>query len=100
MIDIACEKLYPLRQIAALLHTHPETVRQWSVRGKQGHRLETVAIGNRRETSIEAVNRFLEVVSSHPLRKPPIGNLVVARSVRDRNRAIREAKRTCEASGA
>lgn len=43
-----------------------ETIRRWADRGVRGHKLETARIGGRRVTTLEAIYRFLQVLSGGP----------------------------------
>lgn len=66
MIDIQREKLVPLCDVPALLpkrngkKINISTVFRWGQRGLQGRRLETVQVGGRKCTSLEAIQRFFD----------------------------------------
>jgi hypothetical protein len=62
MIDIATEELLSLAQAARRLpgRPHISTLHRWANPGVKGVRLETVRLGGRRFTSVEALQRFTE----------------------------------------
>lgn len=43
---------------------HPATYHRWRIKGIKGERLETLLVGGRRKTSVEAVLRFVERVTA------------------------------------
>lgn len=43
-----------------------ESVKRYCRRGYRGHRLESVIVANRRHTSRQAVERFVEAISQPP----------------------------------
>jgi Protein of unknown function (DUF1580) len=43
---------------------HPDTLHRWCLLGVRGIRLESVMVGGRRCTSIEALNRFFQAVTA------------------------------------
>jgi hypothetical protein len=61
MIDIDHEQLRLLTKAADDVpgRPHISTMIRWALRGVKGTRLETVMVGGRRFTSIEAIQRFL-----------------------------------------
>ena len=61
MIDTKSEQLRLLTKAASAVpgNPHASTLIRWSLRGLRGIRLETVLVGGRRFTSIEAIARFL-----------------------------------------
>ena len=67
MISIHSETLVPLSEAAAHVPQapHASTVQRWFLRGVRGVRLETVLIGGKRFTSVEALDRFHRAVNSH-----------------------------------
>ncbi|MGO8899479.1 MAG: DUF1580 domain-containing protein [Isosphaeraceae bacterium] len=107
MIDTIAEKPIPLDQIPPEVipgrggkPVHPVTLSLWHRRGVRGVKLETLLIGGRRCTSIEALNRFYQAVSQarskHPSHQPtPAGGPAEAapspRTERDRRKAVRGA---------
>lgn len=67
MIDLAAEKLIPLRDVPSYLPPRPNgnrlhisAVYRWTLRGIKGVVLETVRIGGTTYTSREALQRFSE----------------------------------------
>jgi len=102
MIDTIAEKPIPLDQIPPEAipgrggnPVHQVTLSLWYRRGVRGVRLETIMIGGRRCTSIEALNRFYQAVSQarspHPSHQPPTDAAPSARTGRDRSKAVRRA---------
>lgn len=71
------EDLVTLRQAAKLVPSnhgksiHISTIHRWISRGVGGVRLESVAIGGRRYTSINAVERFIKRLSTPSTGEPP-----------------------------
>ena len=61
VIDILREELRPLEQTAQHIpgQPHVSTLFRWAGKGVHGCRLETVLVGGRRFTSLEAVQRFV-----------------------------------------
>jgi hypothetical protein len=61
MINIGSEQLRLLTKASADVpgSPHTSTLIRWALRGLRGVRLETVLIGGRRYTSVEAIERFL-----------------------------------------
>jgi Protein of unknown function (DUF1580) len=62
MIDIANEHLCRLVDAPMEIPSKPHisTVVRWTRQGVKGVRLETVVIGGRRFTSLEAIQRFIQ----------------------------------------
>jgi hypothetical protein len=60
MIDVATERLVTLTQAAKLLPDCPSvcTLWRWRTRGAGGRRLESVLLGGKVYTSVEALQRF------------------------------------------
>lgn len=70
MIDHHNENLLPLTRVPRILpkqpggtSVHVATIYRWISRGIRGTRLETIRIGGRRYTSVEAVDRFIRATS-------------------------------------
>lgn len=61
MIDISRERLLRLSEVPAEVpgQPHPSTVVRWWRVGVRGVKLETILIGGRRFTSVEAIERFI-----------------------------------------
>lgn len=74
MIDPVCERLLDLREAASWLprrgngkRIHVSTLYRWSTSGSRGIRLETVRVGGRTCTSVEALGRFIAASSEHDI---------------------------------
>jgi hypothetical protein len=70
VLDHRSEQLIPLSQVPDHLprtnagnRPHPATIYRWVSRGIRGTKLETIRIGGRRLTSVEAIDRFIECTS-------------------------------------
>jgi len=103
MIDTTAERPVPIDEIPAKhipgrggKPVHQVTLSLWYRRGVRGVLLETIMVGGRRCTSIEALNRFYQAVSqarsTHPSHRPPVEPPADApqspRSVRARGTAV------------
>jgi hypothetical protein len=66
MIDILNEQLLRLNEAAKRLpgQPHRSSLERWTHDGVRGRRLETVLIGGRRYTSLEALQRFAAATSA------------------------------------
>ena len=66
MIQIETEQMRPISRASADIpgRPHVSTLIRWSARGIRGIRLETVIVGGRRFTSLEAIHRFLEALNA------------------------------------
>ena len=60
MIDLATEQLLPLAEARAFLPDRPSvcTLWRWRNKGARGRRLESVVLGGKVYTSVEALARF------------------------------------------
>ncbi|MCH8146942.1 MAG: DUF1580 domain-containing protein [Planctomycetes bacterium] len=74
MINVASERTLSLTEAAKQLPrrragkpTHVATVYRWGSRGLRGVRLETIQIGGTRCTSVEALQRFFDRLSTDQL---------------------------------
>jgi hypothetical protein len=65
MIETTTEQMRLLTKAAADVpgRPHISTLMRWALRGVKGVRLETVVIGGRRFTSLEAIQRFIARLS-------------------------------------
>ena len=65
-IDVQYENVIPIKD--APKHTpgrpHIATVNRWHIRGARGVRLETILVGGKRFTSIEAIQRFIDATTA------------------------------------
>jgi Protein of unknown function (DUF1580) len=61
MININTEQMLTLGKATAEVpgHPHVSTLIRWAMRGARGIKLESIKVGGRRYTSVEAINRFL-----------------------------------------
>lgn len=73
MIDIRSEQLITFTQAARLRPpsragrpTHPATIGRWARRGVRGHHLEAIRLGGTWYTSVEALQRFANLLSGGP----------------------------------
>jgi hypothetical protein len=93
MIDISCENLITLSEATRLIPSRlpgkkvdVSTLNRWSTHGCKGEVLETVQVGARRGTSVEAVSRFLAALST-PARLDAVRNSILARRGRRQRRS-------------
>lgn len=93
MIDVATEKLLTLAQAAKHLPGRPSicTIWRWRNRGIKGRRLESVQVGGRVYTSLEALARFAASASGDQPAAP--------RTSSQRERAIARAERELDRAG-
>lgn len=65
-IDVQTETILTLAQAAQHIPSRPHisTLHRWRTRGVRGIRLETILLGGKRATSIEALNRFYAAISA------------------------------------
>lgn len=70
MIDVANEKLIPVREVPKYLPRRPNkktihisAIYRWAHKGLQGHKLEIIRIGGTSYTSREAIQRFADALS-------------------------------------
>ncbi|MCA9265238.1 MAG: DUF1580 domain-containing protein [Planctomycetales bacterium] len=61
MIDPTTENLISIGRASRTppLDQHVSTTWRWALHGLRGHKLETIMVGGRRKTSVEAISRFL-----------------------------------------
>ena len=66
MFNVHEETLLPLSEAAEHVPgaPHASTVQRWFLRGIRGTHLETVLIGGKRYTSIEALDRFYRAINA------------------------------------
>jgi hypothetical protein len=96
MIDIKSDELLTFSQAAKRLpgRPHSSTIWRWHMRGVRGIRLETVLIGGRRYTSVDALQLFVEQTTASA-----DGTPVPSRTSGQRRRAIAAAKQDLEEAG-
>jgi len=95
-IDLEHEFLLSLTEAAKTLPGRPSVVTQWRwySRGIGGVKLETVVIGGRRYTSLEAIARFIAGTTAARDGQPP-----PLRSTAARERAISNAEKDLKKAG-
>jgi Protein of unknown function (DUF1580) len=67
MIDVFTEKLRSFADASKVLPGRPHcaTIARWATKGRHGVKLETVVIGGRRYTSLEAIQRFIAQLNDY-----------------------------------
>jgi hypothetical protein len=101
MIDSTRETLIALADVPSHLpnrrggkRPHVSCIYRWAQRGCKGIKLETLQCGGTKVTSLEALQRFFEQLSTGANRKPP-----VTRTSRHRRRAAEKANLELAAAG-
>lgn len=94
MINHDTEELIPLELAAQRVPGRPaiSTLYRWSFKGVRGTVLETLVIGNRRWTSIEAISRFIAAMNAPKGKAPQM-------TENQRQKQNEAAKRRLEAAG-
>jgi len=107
MIDLETDKLVTLPQAADFLprlggkKIHTTSIWRWCRKGVRGVKLENAIIGSRIITSVQALNRFVNVLSEAPLperhwmHKPGVRR----RTDKERTRAMAEAEKLLREQG-
>lgn len=93
------EKLFPVPKAVELAtgrRPHPATCFRWRQHGISGVWLETVKLGGKRLTSVEAVHRFVEATTAAADGPRPS---TPARTSRQRQAAISKAEAELDAAG-
>lgn len=95
-IDISCETLLSFSQAAKTLpgNPHISTIHRWRLRGIRGQKLETILVGGRRFTSVEALERFIARTTA-----AANGEQIPVRTPRQREKAIEQADRELAKDG-
>lgn len=96
MIDIYTEDLVRVPTEAAKHipgRPNPSTVWRWYKRGVRGVRLETVVVGGKRFTSLQAIRRFIERSTAAADGTPTVS------TPKARARQIAQAERELDAAG-
>jgi hypothetical protein len=93
MLDYSSEHVIPVNDVPKHVPGRPSlrTVWRWTEKGARGAKLETLLVGGRRVTSLEAIRRFLTAINSP---KTPS----VSQSAR-RQRAIEQAEHELNEAG-
>lgn len=97
-IDIRTETIIPINQAPRHFPGRPNvsSVYRWFGKGSRGARLETIVVGAKRYTSIEAIERFIERTTANS----PGAALPPSRQTsRQRETAIRKAERELAEAG-
>jgi hypothetical protein len=94
VLDISREQIITLAEASHRLPGRPDisTLWRWRSRGVRGVTLDSVVIGGRRYTSVEALERFAQALTAAP--RPPSPGPSAARQ-----RQIAAAEAACEAAG-
>jgi hypothetical protein len=73
MIDVFRENIRSYSEAGQVVpgRPHASTFARWATRGRNGVRLETVVIGGRRYTALEALQRFFSRLSGGVAAEPP-----------------------------
>lgn len=97
MIDIRNEELVPFPDAPKHIPGRPHiaTVHRFRLRGSHGKKLESVKVGGRRFTSIEAIQRFVEAVTAAADGEP----VPRAESSKARERRLAQVDAELEAAG-
>jgi hypothetical protein len=100
-VDILSEAIVSLAEAAKIIPTRPDvsTLWRWYRRGVRGIRLETVIIGGKRYTSRESIQRFIERTTEAHDKGAAAPAKPFARTRRNRNAAVTEAKKKLQAPG-
>ncbi len=94
-IDLSRESLITLSAAAKSVPNRPSTstIWRWHARGVKGVRLETVVVGGTRYTTLEAMQRFADRLTSDP------GQDSGSRTTTQRERDIARAERELAEQG-
>lgn len=100
MIDLATERLIALREVPKHLPPRPtgrrihiSAVYRWIQRGVRGVRLDSIQVGGTTYTSVEALQRFADGLSS----RGPTDRAGLAPTTATRRKQIERAAREAEA---
>ncbi len=95
-INLSTERVLGLSEAAQLLPGQPHTssLWRWASRGRNGHRLETLLIGGRRYTSVEALQRFADALTAQA-----DSFLSTDHSLKRMDRAVRAAEEALDKAG-
>ncbi len=97
-IDIRSEQVIPINQAPKHCPGRPDisSIYRWFGKGSRGARLETIVVGAKRFTSVEAIERFIEATTANS----PGASVPPSRPTsRQREAAIRRAERELEQAG-
>ena len=99
------ENLVTFSQASAILpriggkRPHVSTIWRWARKGCRGVKLETVRLGGRFLTSIEALERFGKALAEQPLNDNPPPKPPPTRTNKQRERSIARAERELAVAG-
>lgn len=98
MVDLLSETTVTLTEASKRLpnRPHTSTIWRWYKTGIRGRRLETVVVGGRRLTSLEALSRFAGALTADRDGVPATPS---PRTSRQRRAAIAAAERQLDAAG-
>lgn len=90
-IDLSAESVIGMPEASRRLPGCPNlsTLHRWRLHGCRGHKLDTVLVGGRRYTSIEALDRFLAAINGGAIATPNL-TAAAARSQKATAAALRE----------
>ena len=98
MIDLQTETVVSIAEAVRYIPGRPSlaTVWRWVLSGTRAGKLDSILIGGRRFTSVEAIQRFAQqsTVIGHGDRSS-----VIRPTQRERERAILQAERACDRAG-
>jgi hypothetical protein len=97
-IDIHTETIIPIAEAPKHFPGRPNvsSVYRWFGKGSRGARLETIVVGAKRFTSIEAIQRFIERTTAN---SPGASSPAPRPTTRQREAAIRRAERELAKAG-
>lgn len=93
MHKILSETRLTLSQLARAQSVNTATVWRWTIKGVRGVKLESLAVGGRRVTSVEAFERFIAATNSNTVATPPVP------SPHERRKAVERAERELKEAG-
>lgn len=95
MIDIAQETVIPIAEAAQHVPGRPSvpTLWRWVLKGTRGGKLDSILVGGRRFTSLEAIQRFCEQGTA------PNPEAHRVRTSAQREREMSKADRECTKAG-
>jgi len=89
------ENLITLRQAASRCKVHVASCARWALKGVGGIKLESIKLGGRRYTSVEALQRFAEATTAAADKKRPSK----PRTSKLREQQIAQAEAALDAAG-
>ena len=100
MVELSSESLISLKDACAYLpgRPHISTMWRWIKRGIAGIRLETVKVGGKRFTSVEAIERFIASTTAEA-DIALSGDNSAPRVASNREKQVDQARRICNSHG-